>query len=194
MSARPRAPTSYDAALIAARMLWPADEGTRQAMLNIATIELLLLSGNHPQPETPSERAAFFRLIRDTPGLASKSEEIKSAFRDGMIAGAILLEALNKPKPTATIKKRIARAFVGEQRVSVSTIDNRIWRDYRCVAAYWAAYLALDVQSGVIPCRAADLPRFLALADDFRRRGEVARSNPKSPETLLRAGETIAVF
>lgn len=194
------APTNYDVAVVAAMMLWPANDAMRRRMLDVATIEFALLSGNHPQPETASERKEFFELIRTTPTLSHYSKDIEEAYRFGMIAGALLRGVIagtenGHPVTLGDMKTRLASKFAAE-RISVSTINNRIWKDYRCVAAYWAAHIELSSpdDAGSLPCCCpADLPRFLAAADELRRRGEAVRV-PQSPEALLRKGETIAVF
>jgi len=180
-------------------MLWPTDEGMREEILGVLRVELMLLSGNYPQPTTTAERQEYFDLIRNAPQLEPYSKQLKEAYRCGMIAGALLREVVigiefGRPVTLTTSKRRIARNFVAD-RISTSTIDNSIWKHYRGVAAYWAALVDVSPEfpPPLAPCRPADLGRFLATADRWRQRGEAARATPKSPP-LLRKGETIAVF
>jgi hypothetical protein len=189
--------TAYDVAVVGSVMLWPTNEKLRMRVMAAVMVDLVLQSGNHPQPETAAERREFIDLIRTAPRLEDYGTAFKDGYRRGMIAGEMLREVVvgaelrtGGVKLTA-IKKRIASQFI-QERISVSTINNTIWRDYRRVAAYWAAFITIGMPRA-FPCRPAILGVFLSLADDFRRRAETMHT-PQSPKkTLLREGETVAI-
>ena len=194
-------PTSYDVAVVGATMLWPDDEGMRQKALAAIAIELMFQSGNHPQPATPAERKEFMTLIRTVPTIADYEGPQKTGYKRGMIAGSLLYQAVasagRDPDNVefGEIKKRLASRFDATDHVSLSTVDNTIWPAYRCVAAYWAAYIGQGERAddAPIPCAPAALGEFLKLADHFRIRGEAIRPRQSSEGMLLRQGETVMV-
>jgi len=78
--------------------------------------------------------------------------------------------------------------------MSRKTIDNEIWPTYRSVAPLWAAHLAMTAANlrGPFPCSPDELGVFLAVAEDYRKRGEAGKV-PCSPQpTILRPGETVS--
>jgi hypothetical protein len=189
--------TAYDVAVVGSMMLWPADEKLRKQVIHAVMVDLVFQSGNHPHPETAAERREFIELIRTAPRASNHDADFRDGYTRGMIAGEVLKEIVFGAELPAgdftltAIKKRIASRFI-QERISVSTINNSIWRDYRRVAAYWAAFITIGMPT-TFPCRPAILGVFLSLADDFRRRAETIHT-PQSPKkTLLREGETVAI-
>jgi hypothetical protein len=192
--------TLYDVAVVGSTMLWPDNEKLRKQAMHAVMVDLIFQAGNHPEPQMPAERREFVDLIRTAPRVADYDAAVQDGYRRGMIAGEMLREVIigaearpNSFKLTA-IKKRIASEFV-QERISVSTINNSIWRNYRCVAAYWAAFITVGMPPAdrTFPCRPSILGVFLSLADYFRRMAEITHT-PQSPkQTLLRQGETVAI-
>jgi len=193
------APNASDVAKVAGWMLWPAaaDDELRARALTAVAIDLALASGSYPEPDNAAERRQLMEIIRTAPQPSDYEDAIKNGFRRGMVAGSLLRTALKDPGKVklGPLKAKMAERFSrNRERVSQKTIEG-IWRDYRCVAHYWAAHIeycrATKVET--IPCGAADLVAFLRRADDLRRAGEAART-PRSPEpSLLRPGEAIAI-
>lgn len=190
-----RAPTLRDVAIVGSMMLWPNDEEQRRRSMTAFDVDIALQFG---QPETPAEHREFIDLVRTVPRPEDYQEQTKRGFRNGMIAGQILGEAVARSRTSSsrigitTIKRRIASKLADDQ-VSVSTIDNQIWKNYRCVAACWAAYLTKGDPGGNswLPCKPADLGAFLALSNQFR--GQAERLRLPHASILLLPGETILV-
>ena len=127
-----------------------------------------------------------------------------------MIAGAMLRHVVHSPdeaEGSATLGPLIAQ--IGKNfwrsmgpRISAKTINNSIWPKYRKVATFWAAYLTLTDAQGAalvdnganerLPCLPRDLGLFLALADEYRIWGEIARMKRRR-ETILTPGNSISV-
>jgi hypothetical protein len=128
-------------------------------------------------------------LANATP-IKDVQEETQPTFVHGMIAGKILWLALldhhtGKKRGLEAIKADISKEYSGEkrfERLSVSTINNTIWRTFRSVSHFWAAY----------PMCAADrndLPRFLAVAEYLRHAGEACPMR-QHPGTVLDGAST----
>ncbi len=185
------APGTAHVVIVASRMLWPGDDDLRHRALGAAWCEQVLLSGQLPAPRGRAE----LDFVRSAPKPSDFAEEIKAGYRAGIIAGQILLHALDGMSLTAA-KQRIA-SNLRNDRISVETINHTIWRAYRCVSPYWAAYIkagGFDTTSAPwLPCWPADLGLFLARADAIRERGEAVSPfrSPRGP--VLRAGLTITL-
>ena len=192
-------PTAYDVAVVAAVMLFPDDESLRRSSMTAITIDLALQSDAYPQPRTAAERREHMEVVRGVPRIDDYGKEILIALRHGIISGAILrhvlgMAALAPDDATmAPVISRIAQRHVSE-RISEKTINNRIWPKYRCVAAYWAAYLEFVErrEAREIPCRPHELGLFLGTAEDFRAKAEKTRMKRRR-ETLLDPGKTVAI-
>jgi hypothetical protein len=124
---------------------------------------------------------------------------MKTEFLWGTIAGRILWEAVfsavmqEGASPIPEVKQSLAKELVKE-RVSQKHIDNVIWPRYRPVAHLWAARkIRHDAgrEQKHFPCSIAELPTFLATAEELRDKGESLRL-PRSPEaSILRKGDAI---
>src|SRR5215217_6481915 len=83
------------------------------------------------------------------------------------------------------IKKRMVGNLGGliPKKITEKTINDSIWPMYRSVAAYWAAYSVVGPEW---PCTTSTLDKFLAIAEEFRRRGEATRGRQSPEPTILR--------
>ncbi|MFD1986825.1 hypothetical protein ACFSOZ_30800 [Mesorhizobium newzealandense] len=152
---------------------------------------------NFPSPQSMVERRDLINLIRSVAKPKDFESQMKEGFKCGMIAGQILLEAVlqNGTGDLSATKKRIAAEFVkSRQRLSVKTIDNAIWKQYRCVAPYWAAHITFGPRHSVaIPCLPIELQSFLAMVDRFRVLGETGRTRQSPTKSILRPSETVPI-
>jgi hypothetical protein len=93
------------------------------------------------------------------------------------VAGHILRLTLaglaRDPKSDAlgAAKKRVSAGFARDSRLSVKTIENQVWKNYRSVAHFWAAFLSLDDRE-FFPCQTKAFRRFLQMAEAYRIAGE----------------------
>jgi hypothetical protein len=171
--------TRADMAIIASLMLWPNDAPARyryvSSFVGALDYELPL-----PGPDWPGALAAY---------------------QDGMIAGGLLVEmvALFEAAPQSVNmtahKRRIANAYTRDtdaktrDRQMGKRIDNVVLPLFRPVAHLWAAHTYCRTQD--VPCPRAQLPEFLAMADAFRKQGEVARAPRGRP--FFKDGEALRI-
>jgi hypothetical protein len=195
------APNVLDVAILEFAMLWPHDETRRAAAMEAACVHHLMEMNELPIPQSASETTELARMLTASPRLGDYEKEAKSAFIEGVVAGKILIEAvgLSQLAPEdvnlSRTKIAVAEGFRKGQgiRMSEKTIDNSVWRTYRCVSPLWAAWLYSGDSKERFPCNPSDLGMFLATVDVFRRLGERTHT-PQSPRaTILRPGESIVV-
>lgn len=179
-------------------MLWPDDEEARERAMQAATVQFgrdLKRNGLLSADEI-SELA---ELAVDAPRPVDMIEAAKEQCVQGMVAGFILHRALaykdfapDKAAIGRNVKELSARLWPA-WRLRPQTINNKVLPRFRPVAHFWAASVAGTLNgSRDFPCRRADLPIFLAIAEEYRKLGEATRL-PHAPSTVLRAGECIAV-
>lgn len=196
-------PTRWDCAVIEARMLWPDDANTRNRYVNAVAIKLA--AGNIdrvplPTP-TPTEVRELAEAMLSAPRIEDFQDEVPDAYERGMVAGDILRRAVGYQETgrentsLGDIKGALSDLLGPAQRLSVKTIDNTVWPRYRSVAHLWAAYVhrSKETDSTAFPCRVRALPIFLAVAEAYRRRGEMIRLTAKSPSTVLQPGAALMV-
>jgi len=120
-------------------------------------------------------------------------------FVQGLIAGEILFSAWFRVKtgaPDAAMKRivaDIAKQVRAVWDIEPHTIENRVWKEYRCVSHFWAAHTQLASAGGrsyPFPCALCDLGDFLGFAEAFRVAGESTKTK-QSRATVLRPGECI---
>jgi hypothetical protein len=174
-------------------MLWPDDEAKRSraarasnAAAIVEVTELLAAVDDTPGPVSPSDLAITFGELAKAPPIEHVHEVSKPAFDHAMVAARILIDALNdyytgKRRGLTWVKTNVRWQLAGTAhwpRLSMSTINNNIWRVYRPVASLLAASQLLCAgyhDAGVstsFPCKAGDLARFLATAEFLRVAGE----------------------
>jgi hypothetical protein len=191
--------TRGDLAAIGAVMLWPKNEEKQQASLHafLAESPEEVMQG----PVAKEDLRAFAAMIRAAPSMEAVTQESARAFEFGSIAGTILYHSVGMlaidpaAAPASALKAQIAKKWA-RRRISEKTINQTIWPTYRCVSALWAAHIWWRQKTActtVFPCLPGDLGEFLAVAEEFRTRGESLKV-PGSPEpTILRKSETIRV-
>ncbi|WP_264715107.1 hypothetical protein [Limobrevibacterium gyesilva] len=174
-------------------MLWPHDEAARKSAWDTAYGAHLLetLAKAAPRTESPvpvDARDALLTMnfLANARPLPEVQESAKAACARGFVAGEILRLALTERHSGAeagitAIKSKIAEGLQGKEhfeRLSLSTIENSIWRIYRPVSHLYAASFMLAQQHiaasqpHAFPCRLDELPDFLALSEKLRLNGE----------------------
>jgi hypothetical protein len=177
-------------------MVWPDDEENRRRLkMARQAVELSDLIRSLAKQDSPpaSLDIADITPITDALAASPRLSDVATArdqrYERGTIAGWILWDALldhhrGTKRGLEVIKRDISnRLLVSKhvKRLSISTINNIIWRIFRPVAHLWPAYmlrsanLRTDGQPVSRPCGPADLLRFLALAEQLRRDGETCR-------------------
>jgi hypothetical protein len=188
----------FDLAVVEAMMLWPEDEKARERWLHAAMVREASALGE----DLPESHARFsLQLAADTTPL----KELKGIAEDrqahGWVAGAMLHRAVERAAVEGSVNlgkiaQEVVQASAGLRRqhgmrLSVKTINNRIWPDYRSVAHFWAAYVtALDEGQKAFPCSIGGLPAFLATAEAYRKAGETVQTK-QGP--VMRPGESVLV-
>jgi hypothetical protein len=174
-------------------MLWPDDEAKRSrasrssnAAMIVEAFERIAAVGDTPGLLSPSDLVIALRELANAPPLNQVHEGSKPALDHAMVAARILIDALNdyhagEQRGLSWVKKKVQQQLAGKPhwgRLSMSTIDNRIWRVYRPVSPLLAASLLLCTgyrDAGLptsFPCKADNLARFLATAEFLRVAGE----------------------
>jgi hypothetical protein len=179
---------------VRAAMLWPLDaEKRRAAALALSVLELrerlgLLDTANQIQVSVCDLRL----LIEGAVAVPEFEREVESRQRHGTLAGAVLIDFLRAKlhNPIRKIKLDLdIFQSIGERfSISKSEIENVCWKDFRCVAHFWAAASLTTSAGARFPINLQDLTKFLAVAEELRRHGEelpMVRGN-----SILRPAET----
>jgi hypothetical protein len=192
-------PTLFDVLALEAHMLFPNDPVARKKARTTSELEAAII-------ESDSLPDHFFR---DCFSLALKAKPLEmvqqlalTPFKRGVIAGIMLTQAIasaaggRKSKHnslTATIKV-LSNRFRGD-RYSPQTINGVVWPEFKKVSHYWAAYLfaghSEPSRHPPWPCTIEKLPRFLAIAEEFRRLGETTHTWKSPKKAILRQGECV---
>jgi hypothetical protein len=191
-------PSRMDLARIEMMMLWPKDEGLRATALRAIELKHAIETKSAPLPKDADELRAFFEIINSAPRIYELEGSAKEAFTRGMVAGGILRQGVgySEVDPSQTSLSQVKKRMVGTlgglipKKITEKTINDSIWPMYRSVAAYWAAYSVVGPEW---PCTTSTLDKFLAIAEEFRRRGEATRGRQSPEPTILRRGETVAI-
>jgi hypothetical protein len=178
---------------IATVMLYPDDEQKRKRAMDASVAANILVELPDAMGDQdalvllgPTDLPAMLRILANAPPLSEVQEETKPRIVHGAVAAMILLDALEdrhvgRQRGLRWVKEKIRKKLLGQvhfERLSMSTIENRIWRVYRPVAALWAAHSLLAAeyrQAGIKyahPCHVDDVSRFLGLAEALRRDAE----------------------
>jgi len=181
-------------------MLWPNDAQLRTEAERTAEVqsglELSDLLGR-------SDLLALARRAAEAVPLTEVQNRVAAnkggPFVQGLIAGEILFLSLFRVKtgaPDAAMKRivaDIAKQVRAIWAIEPHTIENRVWKEYRCVSNFWAAHTQLASAGGrryPFPCALRDLGDFLGLAEAFRVAGESTKTK-QSRAPVLRPGECI---
>ncbi|PVE26431.1 hypothetical protein DC522_01315 [Microvirga sp. KLBC 81] len=196
-------PIRYDLAIVEAAMLWPDDEGARDAWLRAARLETL----RHP-PEGVADHdflRELFAMALETPRILDLNPAANERMRHGTVAGWVFHEAVRRSdinglvqfgSVAADVTEFLAKRLRGKIRISKKTFDNAIWPRFRSVAHFWAAYVSNTLyaseQSQAFPCRLDGLVPFLGISEAYRLKGETLRGK-QAADTLLRPSETVRI-
>jgi hypothetical protein len=151
---------------------------------------------------TQEELISILTFLAGTTPLRDIHQQSKPRTKHGLIAGEILLNQCGKAgcrlglgATKSSLSERLngTRLF---ENLSISTIDNTVWRTYRPVAQLWAAQIVCSVRRrarhlpfGAVPCARDDLPFFLACAERLRSIGE-AHASRQHAGPVLEASRT----
>jgi hypothetical protein len=192
-------PTQLDVLTLEVHMLFPNDPVARKN----ARITTGLEFANRQRDNLPDDFFRdLFQLASEAMPLKALQQSALVPFKRGLMAGIILSEAIASASEGEKSKRRSQSSTIRKlsdkfkrDRHSPQTINGVVWPEFRKVSHYWAAYIttARSSPSSIrpFPCRIETLPRFLAIAEEFRMLGETTHSW-KSPEpTILRLGESV---
>jgi hypothetical protein len=158
-------------------MLWPGDPEMQRHAISAAVVTEGL-ANFHDLSEI--ELANLLHLSARSLPLEHIQQQIEKPFVRGVVSGHILRLALlenaknSRSNALGEAKKTASKMFSAARRLSVSTIENQVWKFYRPVAHYWAAFLSLDDRRA-FPCRTDTFVELLSKAEAFRKAGEGAQ-------------------
>jgi hypothetical protein len=193
-------PSRAHLSIIESWMLWPDDEAKR---LDAYTSAVVSFGGDLKREGRldHSTLEELFDLAENAKPLDQINELAKSPLKQGLIAGNILIAAIQgRAKNGGQIKlgeinKKLTSLFAS-RRGDNSSFVNTIWKQYRSVSHLWAAhikYTESGVDRLVFPCDVKDVIKFLWLSEEWRKRGELTKTAPRAPSTILRAGDAVRV-
>ena len=186
-----------DIATVGAVMLWPNEpEKQKRSLQAFYASKPELISDGQTVVATAADLQAFASVIREAPSLEAMARESERPFSFGFIAGKLLEHSVGflsidpSRASVSRLKKELAARFA-KHRISVKTIDQTIWPQYRAVAHLWAAYIFLrsDGPKRAFPCKPGELGTLLATAEIYRHRGETLKVSRSPEPTILRPGE-----
>lgn len=178
--------TPVGAAIVGAWMLYPDDEVMRLKLIRhfevqdvLARIRTTAVAGTVSLSEesladliyTAVEAASFAEVehVSET--------TMTVAFGAGLILyNTILRIARKEASPMVSAIREVGEGIIqrGHKRNS-NHVHEAVWRRYKPVSAFWAAYVHLDdgrSASLPYPCAPEVLPQFLSLAEEYRKLGE----------------------
>jgi len=194
-------PSRYHLAIIESWMLWPTDETKRLDAYKSAVVAFGQELRREGKKLDHSTIAELLDLAADATPLNRMAGLVEDPYRDGLMAGNVLIVALtgsdekgNRLK-LGDIYKKLRESFAPQARkINNSSFVNTIWQNYRSVSHLWAAHIQIteNQQRPVFPCELRDVIEFLWLSEEWRRRGETTKSALKAP-TILEPGECVRI-
>lgn len=199
--------TRLTLAYIETVMLWPNDSEQRRLAFEAAhaahTLNVLgqAIAESAPIALFPDQLLPIAAGLAAAPPLKDMQSSSMEPFVRGTVAGMIFGKALidqetGDKSGLQAIKADIIRRYKGKphfEKLSLSTVENLIWGVYRPVAHLWAAAITLATAAPfAFPCSLPGLPSYLAVAENFRLKGESTRLR-QSKGTLLEPGRTWTV-
>ncbi len=182
---------------IEAVMLFPNDPGLQDRAWASCTADMLLsaIEGGRVELDDLGEPGAVARVLRTAPRAVDLQTKAHQAYRYGLAAGHILREmigadARNEAMSMVRAKEKVSEHLTVLNARSMSTIENTVWKTFRPVAHFWAAYLSLALDSCgrdekyPFPCSVKTLAEFLGTAQSYLERGLSLRA-PRSARTVL---------
>ena len=194
-------PLPCDQIAIGSMMLWPNDASARELAARSAMIAWKLENADH------LERNSLVQLAREAAAAMPLQDVRKLTAQEnggpyvmGSIAGDVLSLTISRVAVGAhgasmkRIFQEVAESWVEKcWPIDPKTIENEVWKSYRCVAHFWAAYwhcLKEHQDKSQFPCPLVHLPRFLGIAEAFRASGEATKTK-QSPRTILLPNEPV---
>lgn len=167
-------------------MLWPHDPDQRAEAMKTGTVSFIHDSiANVPSARRSVKDTEWFdwiSLAADAMPLRIIHQQSQHHFVQGVIAGELLSaivgdHASGQSIKVQSIKNEIIECCASRKsdhfRISLSTLENTIWKRYKPVSHLWAAYLGNALRGDhVFPCRIGALPEFLGLSEYFRKTGQ----------------------
>ena len=191
-------PTQIDVFTLSAHMLFPNDPVARENARRTTALEL----ANRQCDNLPNDLLRYlFPLAVEAMPLKLLQQSALTPFKRGVIAGRMLTQAIASAAEGGKSKRISQSAAIKVlsdrfgYKSSPQTINGVVWPEFKKVSHYWAAYIAAafpeSSRNRPFPCTIEKLPRFLAIAEEFRMLGETTHTW-KSPEpTILRPGECV---
>ena len=192
-------PSRGDLAIIESWMLFPDDEAKRLEAYKSATVAM----GGDLRRKTklpPDVIEELFDLAEKTTPIAQIHEMVMTPYREGFMAGAILIDAIEgrdgdgNERKLGDIIKGLTKQFAKGGPNSSSSFVHTIWKRYRPVSHLWAAHIKFAKAFPASPAFPCDLPAiidFLWLSEEWRLRGESTKTAPTAPSTILRPGDAV---
>ena len=184
-------------------MLWPDDENRRadaeaavDAHLINETVQGFAGSGELSLV-FPSDLAVVMGKVASAPRL--RDIDARTQFLHGVAAGLVLHDMLgwaHLGSPNARMGY-VVKSVAERLRISISTVQNTCWAQFRAVAHLWAAttgnaLTAIDEGSrpDPFPTDLTLLPEFLAESEQYRALGEAFIPKQSGKGTMLKPDET----
>jgi hypothetical protein len=159
---------------------------TSGAALHLEELNDLAQRSNAPGLIAPSDLLPAVRSLADAMPVGLLHKETMPLCARGLAAAEILIEALNDHYAgegigLGRIKEKVQKRLVQHhpwRHLSMSTIDNQIWRTFRPVAHLFSANLLIATEyhnpgtHPAFPCQTHDVMRFLAIAEALRLAAE----------------------
>lgn len=183
-------------------MLFPNDAGLQDQAWGSCTADMMLsaIERGGVELDDLGEPGVVARLLRTAPRAVDLQTKAHQAYRYGLAAGQILTEmigadARNEVVSMVRAKKKVSEHLTVLNARSMSTIENTVWKTFRPVAHFWAAYLDLALEACdqdekyPFPCSVKTLAEFLGTTQSFLERGLSIRAD-RSARTVLVPDET----
>ncbi len=187
---------------VEAVMLFPNDPGLQDRAWASCTADMLLsaIEGGCVELDDLGEPGAVARLLRTAPRAVDLQTKAHQSYRYGLAAGIILMEmitadARNEVVSMVRAKEKVSEHLTVLNARSMGTIENTVWKTFRPVAHFWAAYLCLGSEACdrdeeyLFPCSVKALAEFLGTAQSYLERGLSLRA-ARSARTVLVPDET----
>lgn len=189
-------PTRIHLIEIECLMLWPDDPIARAQAKDSMIVDASLAAANAGLL-APDAVLALANLAATTLPRATIDEWRGERMERGRYSGQILFDAISKAvvgqdSSLGRIMSEVKQKYLGCEASTSKAVNTKIWHPFRPVAHFWAAHFCYAIRGiDAFPCERSRMALFLAIADDFRKRGESLKLKPKAPATILPPGQTV---
>ena len=172
-------------------MLWPSDPKYQKEASKTAAVTYIVNEARSFSKvlATGAEIADILKLAADALPLTHIQEKAREPFRRGVIAGRIVHDSIGwqSVNPTMAGLQRTKAIISKTLGISISQIENNIWKPYRDVAHFWAAHCTLYLEDAAFPfpCSRNGFIKFLGVSKFYLSRG-YSRAT-QAPTTVLNA-------